>query len=194
MKIASPTDDKIIVELTPDDMLELDIKYEDMDYSSIETRRVIWTLLEKAGKELGRDIDPSQRMMIETVPEVCGGCLVCFTILEEMRRNGLYIKQPFVRSTTLTCEFPGADELMDAVDSFCGSDCELPASGLYEQNGRYRLVMRTAGKGDDLIRFFSEFTRDCCNSELSAAFTVEHWNEITDKEALEKISRAKRNN
>ena len=60
MKINSPAEDRIIVDLTQQDMTELDITYEDMDYSTIETRRVIWTLLDKAGRILGRELDPSR--------------------------------------------------------------------------------------------------------------------------------------
>lgn len=191
MKIASPTDDKIIVELTPDDMRELDIKYEDMDYSSIDTRRVIWTLLERAGRELGRDIDPSQRMMIETVPEVCGGCLVCFTILEEIRRNGLYIKQPLTLArATLTCEFDGANELMDAVAA-CVAARKTPAeSALYENNGRYRLVLLVEGEGESFLRLFGEYASVCSQNRLAAADTAEHWNAVTTEKAFEKISGA----
>ena len=49
MKINSPAEDRIIVDLTDEDLRELDITYEDMDYSTIETRRVIWTVLVASG-------------------------------------------------------------------------------------------------------------------------------------------------
>ena len=80
MKINSPNKAKIIVELTRDDMRELDITYENMDYSNIETRRVIWTILDKARKTLCRDIDPSGKMTIETIPLDTGGCVIFFTV------------------------------------------------------------------------------------------------------------------
>ena len=69
MKINSPAEDRIIVDLTKQDMMELDITYEDMDYSTVETRRVIWTVLGEAGKALGRELDPSRRMIIEALPK-----------------------------------------------------------------------------------------------------------------------------
>lgn len=87
MKIESPTGNKIIVELSEQDMLELDITYEELDYSTSETRRVIWTLLDRAGKQLGRAIDPTKRMMIEALPCRDGGCTVCFTILGEAKER-----------------------------------------------------------------------------------------------------------
>ena len=87
MKINSPAEDKIIVDLTRQDMLELDITYEAMDYSTIETRRVIWTVLGEAGKFLGRELDPSRRMIIEASQKPEGGCTLCFTILDERKKS-----------------------------------------------------------------------------------------------------------
>ena len=44
MKISSDNSKNIIIELSPSDLEGLDITFDDMDYSNIETRRVIWTL------------------------------------------------------------------------------------------------------------------------------------------------------
>ena len=57
MKIDSNSEGKITVALSNEDMNELDITYDELDYSNIETRRVIWTLLDKAGQQLGKCID-----------------------------------------------------------------------------------------------------------------------------------------
>ena len=46
MDIQPISNNKFIVGLTCDEMKDLDITYEDMDYSNIETRRVIWTILD----------------------------------------------------------------------------------------------------------------------------------------------------
>lgn len=83
MKIEAPEENKIVVRLTADDMTKLHITYEEMDYANIETRRVIWTLLDEARRELGRDIDPSGRMLIEALPAREGGCVLQFTVLEQ---------------------------------------------------------------------------------------------------------------
>lgn len=52
MKIEAPEENKIVVRLTADDMTKLHITYEEMDYANIETRRVIWTLLDEARRSL----------------------------------------------------------------------------------------------------------------------------------------------
>ena len=81
MKIELQGRDKIMVELTDADMAALDITYEEMDYSNIETRRVIWTLLDEASRVLGRSISTAERMLIEALPGDGGGCVLFFTSL-----------------------------------------------------------------------------------------------------------------
>ena len=95
MQINSPSENRITVELTAPDMRELDITYEEMDYASIETRRVIWTVLDAAGKQLGRELDLSRRMLIEASPLAGGGCALTFTLLDTAvkHRRPTLIKQ-----------------------------------------------------------------------------------------------------
>lgn len=79
MKIEADGDEKISVTLTEADMRELDITYEEMDYSNIETRRVIWTVLDEARRVLGKNIDTDNRLLIQVSPAECGGCIIRFT-------------------------------------------------------------------------------------------------------------------
>lgn len=81
MKIELHNEDKIVVQLTSMDLKTLDITYEDMDYANIETRRVIWTLLDEARRVLGKDISTTERMLIEALPSEDGGCVLYFTVL-----------------------------------------------------------------------------------------------------------------
>ena len=53
LRIEAPQENRIVVELTCADMRELDITYEEMDYGNVETRRVIWTILDRARASLG---------------------------------------------------------------------------------------------------------------------------------------------
>ena len=133
MNINSPAEDKIIVELTEQDMLGLEITYEEMDYSTIETRRVIWTLLDEAGKALGRELDPTRKMIIEAMPKN-GGCILSFTILEN-RKKYLPQKQLLKKhSQNIICEFDCIDSLYSAAKSL-GKDF-YPESSLYELGGK----------------------------------------------------------
>lgn len=81
MKIEANGSEKITVALSHEDMHELDITYDEMDYSNIETRRVIWTILDKARLMLGKPIDTDGRLLIEATPLDDGGCVLYFTAL-----------------------------------------------------------------------------------------------------------------
>ena len=79
MKIEAISDEKILVALSDKDMDELGITYDEMDYSNIETRRVIWTILDEAKHSLGKPIDTDGKILIEVTPSDDGGCIMCFT-------------------------------------------------------------------------------------------------------------------
>ena len=181
MQISSPAENRIVVELSAKDMQELDITYEDMDYSAIETRRVIWTVLDAAGKVLGRELDPSRKMIIEAMPLGTGGCILCFTLLE----TAIRAKRPTLikQAANLVCHFDSLDGLYNAVQG-CAADAEYMQSSLYENNGKYRLIISTPFDMKQLERHFCEFAvcRKCEN--LEADFTREHWNLIAEGNAI----------
>lgn len=186
MKINSPAEDRIIVELTQQDMTELNITYEDMDYSTIETRRVIWTLLDRAGKELEREFDPSRRMVIEAVPKVRGGCILFFTILD--CRKNIVSKKQFLKkqSEFLICEFENADSLFLAAQNFKAFLPETQ-SGLYEKDGKYRLILSCGENLHSVKKMLSEFCTTASGDPLSLSFVYEHWNELACGNALSRI-------
>ncbi len=189
MKINSPAEDKIIVDLSKQDMLDLEITYEDMDYSTIETRRVIWTVLDEAGKALGKEFDPSRRMIIEAMPKNGGGCVLSFTILDA--RKKYFPKQQLLKkpSEKIMCEFENADALFRAAETVNTADCEI-SSSLYENGGKYRLIISAAEDISKIRRCFSEF--GFCESYglLECEFTKEHWREIIGENALGRILKA----
>lgn len=197
MKIEAPFENKIIVDLTTQDLAELDITYEDMDYANIETRRVIWTLLDRAGQALGRDIDPTGRMMIEAIPKQAGGCTMHFTIYQD--EKPAYIAhsaaaQGAVTAGTLkkdaavfTYEFHSADDLLDCAVNFVRSPLPHVRSALYGKDGVFRLLLEVSGNTRRAKAYFNEFASLCVEGVFAAAATREHWRVITPQAALEKI-------
>lgn len=183
MKINSPAENKIIVDLNEQDMLELDITYEEMDYSTIETRRVIWTVLDAAGKVLGRTLDPSRRMIIEAVPRSEGGCTLLFTMLENSK-NGIRQKSTLKKQVeSLICEFSDLDSLLSAVSKLEGSD-PCTESSLYENGGSYRLIINSPFDTARLRHYFSEFCKVSTCEKLVCEFTKEHWHALACGNAL----------
>lgn len=186
MQINSPSENRIVVELSAQDMQDLDITYEDMDYSAIETRRVIWTVLDTAGKYLGKELDPARRMIIEALPLEGGGCTLFFTILDTSVKVGRskLIKQP----SSLICDFDSLDGLFKAAEE-CNVNSALTQSSLYENNGRYRLIISSPFDLNLLQRHFCEFAKCRKCENLEAEFTREHWNAIAENNALNSLAR-----
>ncbi|MBQ2846652.1 MAG: adaptor protein MecA [Clostridia bacterium] len=184
MKINSPAEDKIIVDLSKNDMLELDITYEDMDYSTIETRRVIWTVLDEAGKILGRELDPSRRMIIEATPKNEGGCILSFTILDGKKKpfpqKHLLKKQ----SENIICDFENLDNLFRAAQEIkrFGSDAQ---SSLFESDGTYRLILNCTS--EILKGILSEFCKVKSCGKLACDHTKEHWRLLASETAIENL-------
>ncbi len=167
MKINSPNKSKIIVELNEDDMSELDITYSCLDYSNIETRRVIWTLLDRARHTLGRDIDPSSKMTIETVPLGDGGCVIFFTV-NDIPEN---IKA-IISENEQVYEFESLDNVIDLFSSLKN---DTPVGDLYSDGkGKFRLIAPYDERFLSKIKF-SEFAHPCREGKLAAEITKEHW-------------------
>lgn len=181
MKINSPAEDRIIVDLTDEDLRELDITYEDMDYSTIETRRVIWTVLDAAGKALGRDLDPSHRMVIEASPTSAGGCVLCFTLLDD-RRGRLCLRSTLRKQEqALLCEFSSLDDLYRAAESCTGGAAD---SVLYESEGKYRLILTPQAELAPMRGHFAEFSSFQSSDKAVCEFTKEHWRLLIAHDAL----------
>lgn len=182
MKINSPAEDKIIVDLTKQDMLELDITYEAMDYSTIETRRVIWTVLGEAGKFLGRELDPSRRMIIEASQKPEGGCTLCFTILDERKKSVSQKHTLKKQSEGIVCDFEKLDDLFRAAEEITRSGNAVKST-LFELDGVYRLILSSST--DRLRAILPEFSKISSCSKMLTDFTNEHWNLLASGDAVE---------
>ncbi len=159
MKIELQNGDKIVIELTSLDLKTLDITYEDMDYSNIETRRVIWTLLDEARRVLGKDISTAERMLIEALPSDDGGCVLYFTVLPSsgQDRNGkrLVMKkeaEPMLLNTGDCDSFIGAVESLKSMGNRHKGFCSFYLAGEY-----YTVVYPKLTQSEYIVRSLCEY-------------------------------------
>lgn len=190
MKIDSPTEDRIIVELSKKEMNELDITYEEMDYSAIETRKVIRSVLDAAGKALGIAVDFSRRMLIEAIPEADGGCILSFTLLGKKitHFSASTLKK---QSGRMLCEFSSAEELMDCIKAFPKMNLSIK-SCLYELEGCYRLIFQSAQDMTALRRYLKEYCSEISLDRDECELTAEHWSCVAASNAVEALISADR--
>ena len=188
MKIESQNDFRIAVKLSKDDLTELDITYDELDYANIETRRVLWTVLDEARQVLGREINISERMMIEAVPETDGGCSIFFTVLPKSGKKdirGFTLKKG---QDILVCELKSADDLINLAGRLYALDNGIKSS-LHMENGAYRLVACPDLKDFFTVEaMFAEYGELLPQSDLTVAKTRERWKTLADGDAARQLA------
>lgn len=171
MDIQPISNNKFIVGLSNDDMLELNITYDEMDYSNIETRRVIWTILDNVRRDTGRDVDPSGNLMIEVAPDSSGGCLMMFTVAGGSGRHSETVVAKI--NSTRFFEFENSDDLLDFLNRFD----KKTEKRVFFRKGKYRIEL-TAEAVNGIEHLLKEYTVFVGKDALTAALTYEHWQRL----------------
>ena len=182
MKIKAQTDNRICIELTQEDMLELDITYEELDYSNIETRRVLWTLLDEARLKLGRNISLTQKMLIEAIPGDKGGCTIYFTVSDEpdCKKNSRQIVKKGCAKTV--CQSSDINNMGELAKVLFSSGHRIK-SELFTNGSDYRLVISPdAALQSSIDATVCEFC-DICD-ESAVPYTYEHWKLLASPDAV----------
>lgn len=168
MKIENLSENSFYILLTGEDMKELGISFEELDYSNIETRRVIWTLLEEARNTLGRDIDPRDRMLIEVSKEF-SGCKIEFTFGKSEKTGRLKIKK---ECPLLSAHFKNSDSLLEFSEKLVSDSLEAE---IYSYLDGYAAVLfPRAGERQRLRLILSEYSVLLPDSLLFAQSVREH--------------------
>lgn len=162
---------KFLVGLSRSDMEQLDITYDSMDYSNIETRRVIWTILDRVRQSTGKDVDPSGNLMIEAAPDSYGGCFLMFTVPSSKKSIGTVISKT---NGTQIFEFENADNYLDLLSSL---GIEKLGGRLFTCRGKYRAELPTE-KAASIQRLLNEYARFVGKDIFTSAETHEHWDEV----------------
>ncbi|MBP3939140.1 MAG: hypothetical protein IK955_07005 [Clostridia bacterium] len=163
---------KFLVSLSPEDLRELDITYDTMDYSNIETRRVIWTILDYVRRNTGRDIDPSGNLLIEASPDGAGGCILLFTVPVSRTGIGTVISKT---DSVQIFEFRSSDDLLDAMSAVGKGSID----GRIFTDGRKFRAELPSEKATVYRHIIEEFGIFIGNDSLTVTSTHEHWKELS---------------
>ncbi len=185
LNITQQTENTICIELTQDDMTQLDITYDELDYSNIETRRVLWTLLDEAKHKLGKNISLAQKMLIEALPDEKGGCTLFFTVTDapcEISGKKQLIKQ---QATSAVCQSEKLDDLCDLASVLRKMDC-TQKSELYFNGKNYRMIIYPKNHCHNINNVVTEFGILC--EKDAESFTAEHYKLLASPDAVEVLS------
>ncbi|MBQ7688534.1 MAG: hypothetical protein IJT27_04910 [Clostridia bacterium] len=91
MNIVIKNEYRVEAELTDEELQSLGIRFEQLDYADIETRRVIQTLLGEM-RDAGVNVSLSGRVLIEA-HKLPDGCRFCFSVLPPRTDGAPSVKQ-----------------------------------------------------------------------------------------------------
>ncbi len=166
------------VELDKNDLSELDITYQQMDYGDSHTREVLQGLLKRIGLPGGFDA-LSGRVLIEVFPRSNDGCMVQFTSIEAHAQTPT-VRMRKARFDAAVYEFSSADDMLDAVKALRGKN---PQVEIYLCDGKYRAVNYFDREEKKAVHVLDEFATLIAKGSTAAAYTAEHGQAI-DQAAL----------
>lgn len=171
MRIEALNENSFYILLSHEDMKELGISFEELDYSNIETRRVIWTLLEEARNALKRDIDPRSKMLIEVFKGETG-CKIEFTLSKNDYTGKLKIKK---ESPTITALFKDFNRLCAFTDIRVLTENETEKTELFKYRDGYALILSPKPEFKGKLRLvLSEYAFVPADSLLSEQLVREY--------------------
>ncbi|MBQ9552510.1 MAG: adaptor protein MecA [Clostridia bacterium] len=185
MRVEELTAQAILVELSGDDMKDLNITYEQMDYADVETKRVIWTVLSQVNHTLGRTFSGAGRLTVEAMRRGADGCVLLFTQETLTARPKRYLLR---QNACLTAQFSSLDAVYACAEALRFSGVRAD-SRLYRLDHDYRLLLRQKAGANRLRQCLNEFGAVVGESEAVALHTAEHWTCLIAHNALEALAR-----
>ncbi|MBQ6067465.1 MAG: hypothetical protein IJK89_11675 [Clostridia bacterium] len=183
MRIVTVNEFRVEVTLSPEELREFDITYEQLDYADADTRRVLWTLLAEVRRMNGVALDVSGKLLIEVTKETDGSCRVCFTSLPQKEGQIASVKQ-LVKTEAEPVVLECAD-LDDAVRAAQAGKTDAPGA-LYRLGSRYRLILSVpSDEWETAALRICEFGELPPDPLLCAAECAELWQCVIPEGAVE---------
>jgi negative regulator of genetic competence, sporulation and motility len=183
--------EKLEITLTKKDMERFRLTAERLDYRNTETRRAVWTILDKAKKQTGFDAAKGQ-IRIDALPGKSGGCVIFITKTEK-DMNGAKEQKDGERNRTAVYSFSCLAHMLAASRflrerSYRG---ESSAFAEAEGGGNYYLALSGGEKNPHAVfesMFISEFGKKLY-SEHALAYIKEHGICICEKNAVKTLAK-----
>ncbi len=179
MKISLVSDTITVIELSPEEMSEYDFAFEESDYSSPHTRKILWSIIDDASRITGKTVEISRGLEIDFLPDIKGGGLLIISEGDEENEAEI---QPLTYSVF---QSESIDNIMDFAK--CAQPllkCE--SSSLYYSKDTYRLSVDLPPDG--LVFLAKEFSLENITSPYSLESTKEAFRCLIAEKALEILS------
>ena len=183
--------EKLEIMLTKKDMERFRLTAERLDYRNTETRRAVWTILDKAKRQTGFDAANGQ-IRIDALPGKEGGCVIFITKTEK-EMNGTKEKGSGEKSRTSVYSFSCLAHML-AASRFLRERAYRGESAAFAdecERGKYYLVLTDGEKNPHAVfesMFVAEFGRKL-SSEHAPAYIKEHGVCICERNAVKTLAK-----
>lgn len=180
MKIELLDDKTVKVLLSGLDMKDMHLTYDEMDYKSPETRRILLQLLHKVKQQVEIDLTTG-KLFIEAFPYADGGCMLFVNLLEPATQK----KRCMGFDTPIICELETTQTLGMLCAGLMRYNHIILKSTLYLMNEKYYLVLYTYCKMDaELTKAIREYAVVYGKGAVSLAIVAEHGKPLMDENAM----------
>lgn len=189
MKIEMLENQTVKIVLSSSDMAGFNLTYDEMDYQSPATKRVIHGLIEKVKKELPIDLT-NGRLFIEAFPYVDGGCILYVNIIDTAQKKAQAKSTKAGFSTPIIYRFSNLNDLSALAYRINQMyNHVILKSSLYLHEQKYYLLLYTYFKMDNhLSALLNEFGVLHGKGAVIASIIKEHSKEIISSNAIEILS------
>lgn len=183
-----PLDRKTIkIVLSQNDMREMSVTYEQMDYNRPETKTMVLHLLEEVRKKTKLDFTAG-KLFIEAFPSRDGGCILYLNLLREKLQNTTTEKE-FMAPILFT--LPNVKQLRQTCKKlFLHYHHLISKSSLYFWEEKYVLILYSYYKLDKkMIALIKEHGIFFGKGEIKYCFIKEHGKLLIKDTAIETITK-----
>lgn len=179
MNIHQNKDNRIIIELSKDDMQTYNIEFCDLDYNDKKTRELLNDLIFLAEIQLDRDFSDFNKLSVDVLPEDGGGCIILLTLKSSVKAAKINPKQP---SGGLLCELFSPQSIFLLAKNLSVKKQKIISSRLYLVDGnRYAAVVKPYFLNfDEMFGFLSEYGNVRLTTSASCAYFAEHSKLLSD--------------
>jgi len=179
--------DKLKVNLTAQDLTELGLDYEDLDYKDERTRTILVDLIIQGRAQVG--FSPrSSKLYIEIYPREEGGCVIYYTRLTtgQLGAGGSFLPGPI----PVVFAFEDLGTLLSACQrTHALYHHRILKSCLYTRGNHYRLIIYPLDFGGSIsVSFLREYARLVGEGAILTAHIEEHWRLLITDNALELLA------
>jgi negative regulator of genetic competence, sporulation and motility len=184
--------EKLEIMLTKKDMERFRLTADRLDYKNTETRRAVWTILDKAKRQTGFDAGGGQ-IRIDALPGKSGGCVIFITKTEK-EMNGEKEKAPAPKKAIRAVYSFSCLAHLLAASRFLKDRAyrgESAAFAEHRENGKYYLALSHSDKNPYAVfetMFTAEFGKKL-EREHALDYITEHCICICEKNAVKTLAK-----